>query len=431
MRPRQELVERFSTFLQFEGDRPQGWLMDPRLRKSMGHCLGQQRDASVQVGQSNFWALYWHKRWQQGQGRDQGQNPSQNLAQQTPQNHLAANHLAANHLTAYVQEGCYWSAQKATQRFQNLAYGLADCFQMAIAQFHKILRGFDASHGTDFAGYASAAFASLIRELLRQRNEVDICTTWGLLRKLSKKRLTEALLATGLGNEAIASHVLAWDAFKLHYVPTQSTGTRRLPKPSAAEWEAMATFYNQERGIALGAHHPKLAAEAIEQLLQTSARAARAYLYPTQVSMNAQVSGQETEFIDNLPETLEAPPLEQLINLEEAQERQAQRSQLSQVLEGAIAHLDPTAQDLLRYYYRDALTQQDLAARLDLKQYTVSRRLTKIRKTLVQALLDWSQATLHTTPHPDLLNAMSGLLEEWLQQHYVAASSPSATESLV
>ena len=47
MRSRQSLLEIFSTFLQFEGDRASKWAIDARLRRNMQHCLQQSDHAET------------------------------------------------------------------------------------------------------------------------------------------------------------------------------------------------------------------------------------------------------------------------------------------------------------------------------------------------------------------------------------------------
>ncbi len=420
MPSRRNLVEQFSTFLQFEGDRPRPWLADPRLRRSMERRLESQKAQQ----EENFWALYWHKQWLKHRPKESADKLTVQLnpTQQLPQNHLAA----------FVQDGCYWAAHKTVTRFKNLPYGLSDCFQLAISQFNKILKGFDSAYGSDFATYANAAFASLIRETLRQRNEVDICTDWGLLRKLSKKRLTEALLLQGLGETTTQSYVLTWQGFKLHYVPHQATGTRKLTKPDGETLAKIAAYYKAQKREQLSPDHPDANAEDIETWLLTTAKAARQYLYPTQVSVNAQRAGQETEFIDSLPETNELSPMDSLVEIEAQTERQQQRQALGDVLAQLLGELDDDARKLLGFYYRDGLTQQEMAKALDIKQYTVSRKLSRIRQGMVKKLAAWSAEqmssadvdNLHTGPDLDLLSTVSSVLDEWLQQHF----STNATE---
>ncbi|MBE9177974.1 sigma-70 family RNA polymerase sigma factor [Oculatella sp. LEGE 06141] len=395
MRPRQDLIEIFSTFLQLEADRFDRWAIEPKLRRSMQQCLAQTAQTNVS---ENFWALYWHKIWQ------------------TQDNLL---NLAKEHLLAYVQESCYWAAQKTAAGFASNQSSLADCFQMAIAQIDKVLKGFDSQQGFNFKNYASATFNSLIRELLRQRQEIDICTDWALLRKISQKRLTESLVSAGLASETIASYILAWSCFKTLYVPMQASGTRQLSKPDRQTWEAIAHLYNSERYTQLSSSGTAVQPESLDKWLLACAKAARAYLYPSQVSINAPRPGQETgEFLDNLPETVQTSLLADMIAEEEASTRQTQRSQLTAVLINALKQLDEQSQTLLALYYQDGLTQQQMAERLAVKQYTVSRRLTKAREALLLTLAKWSEETLHRTATADLLKHTSTALEEWLKTHY-------------
>jgi RNA polymerase sigma factor (sigma-70 family) len=349
------------------------------------------------VTTENYWALYWHRVWQ---ASDTG--------------------LARSHLIAYLQEPCYWVAQKTAANFVSTQYSLADCFQMAIAQSDKLLKNFDSQQGFNFKTYASATLNSLIRETLRQRQEVDICTDWGLLRKVSQKRLTEALQQAGLAASVITHHLLAWNCFKLVYVPKQASATRRLSKPAPETWVAIARLYHQEN------LSESATPEQMEKFLSTCAKAARAYLYPNVVSINMPKPGQETgEFADDLVDSQQQDSLlSELIAEEESQVRQQQRQQLETVLRGAIARLDEPSQALIRFYYGDKLTQQEMAERLDMKQYTVSRRLTKARESLLTALAKWSQETLHILPSTDLIKHTNAALEEWLETCFNSPSTP-------
>lgn len=419
MRPRHSLIDLFSTFLEFDFDRAQGWAMDLRLRRSMERCLEQ---STVLDSPDSYWALYWHKVWQADLSQtDPAQaNPIQaNPAQaSSSQVNSGRNELARGHLTAYVQEPCYWVAQKTASSFSSIQYNLADLFQMAMAQMDKVLKGFNAQQGFSFKNYASVTLSNLIRESLRQRQEVDICTDWALLRKLSQKRLVEALQTVGLTPETIASYVMAWACFKTLYVPKQATGSQKLVKPDPETWQAIAHLYAEERLT-----QPILLTttpETLEKWLATCAKAARAYLYPSLMSINAPKPGQDSgEFLDNLAETAQTDALlMDLILEEEIQQRQDQRAEINSILVEAIQQLDHQSQHLIQLYYQQGLTQQQMAEQMEMKQYTVSRRLTKAREFLLVGLAKWSQATLHRMPTSDLLNHTSAALEEWLKTYY-------------
>jgi DNA-binding transcriptional regulator LsrR (DeoR family) len=72
----------------------------------------------------------------------------------------------------------------------------------------------------------------------------------------------------------------------------------------------------------------------------------------------------------------------------------------------------------LELYYAQALTQQQIAQQLEIKQYTVSRRLGNAKEKLLLTLAKWSQETLHISLTSTVVNDMYVVLEEWLQTHY-------------
>ena len=400
MRPRQSLTDLFSTLIQFDGDQFGRWVIDQRLKRNMQKCAATQ---GAIAGTENFWALYWHKQCEGEVCKS-----------------------AKNHLVAYLQEPCYWVARKAAVNFTSSQYGLADCFQLGIIQVDKVLKGFDSQQGFNLKSYASASF-NIIRDHLRQQGEVDICTDWSLLRKVSQKRLGQALTQRGVTDSIIESYILAWNCFKACYVPQQKSSTRSLSRPTSEIWAAMTELYNSERKIQLAGAREAATAKQIETWLSTCAKAVREYLYPSSVSMNAAKPGQETtEFIDQLTEEDQLPPLTSLISQEEQEQRQQQQRDLAQVIQANIDTLDETAKSLLRLYYSGNATQQQIAAQLNLKQYAISRQLSRIRKHLLKGIAQWSLETLHITPSSDVLKYTSGVLEEWLESYYADTTQPAA-----
>ncbi len=398
MRSRSSTLETFSTFLQFEDDLPRTWTIDGRLQRSMQRALQQieSQDPTLRTPKNDrFWALYWHKKWNV---QDNTQNPN------LPRN------LAFEHLSAYLQETCFWCVNRMRSQFSNTQYTLSDCFQIAIVRVQKILHGFDPQQGFGLTNYASTVFGTALRDALRQKQEVDICSNWSLLRKTSQKRVNEALYHAGLSPQTIAQYSIAWQTFKALYVPTQASGTRQLPRPDDATWIQITTEYNQQNPTA------KIDSTTLEQWLNKTAQALRHYLNPDVVSINAPKPGQdEGEWQDNLtdadkPDSL----LANLIADEEHQARLDQRSQLETVLEQAIAQCDEELRSILHLYYGSNQTQQQIATQLNIKQYTISRRLTKAKEILLKHLVTWSQNDLHISLTPDVLQGMGSLLDDWL-----------------
>ncbi|MFB2837305.1 hypothetical protein [Floridanema evergladense] len=143
MRPRQNIIDLFSTFIQFNADRFSGWVTEPKLYRSMENRSFQIQQSE---GSENFWVLYWYKLLQ-----------------------LESNKLSVLHLTAYLQEPCYWVAEKTSKSFGSNQYTLSDCFQIAIANIDTVLKGYNPTQGFPLKNYASAIFSSTIRNLLRDR----------------------------------------------------------------------------------------------------------------------------------------------------------------------------------------------------------------------------------------------------------------------
>jgi RNA polymerase sigma factor (sigma-70 family) len=387
------LIESFSTFMRLEDNTYQGWIADPRLRRSMENCLDRVDNTPAS---DLFWAMYWHQRWLSTSDR-----------------------LAEAHLSAYLQEPCYWAAKKILSSCINPSYQLADYFQIAIAAVPKVLKGFDQGRSSSLKTYASVVFHSTLRDALRSSQEADICTDWGLLRKVSKKRLEEALLRAGFTPEAIARYHLAWMCFKRLYVPTPATGIRCLPPPNSQLWEAIAQSYNRERFFALDSPGSPGSPRSLKRWLLKCAKLVRSYLYPLKMPLNETLSGlDKPESIEAFGAALNWLLIEQLIEQECEEERQQQQQQLNTFLDTALSTLKPPSQELVKLYYRSQLTQQQIATQLDMKQYQISRQLARARQSLLKALAQWSQKTWNVALTSERLKQMSGLLEDWLWGYY-------------
>jgi RNA polymerase sigma factor (sigma-70 family) len=390
MQTRQAIVDIFSTFVQFEADQFNRWATDSKLRRSMESCLKQ---SSTQESDT-FWAIYWYKVW-----------------------HKQPSSLAVGHISAYLQEVCYWVARKFALNFPTQS-SVADCFQMAIASVPKILKSFNPQYSSYLKGYAELAFERILKDVMRLRQEADICSDWAILYKLSRKRLIKSLQNTGFNAPSIESYVLAWECFKELYT-SDNTKIRQLTKPNAVTLQAITNLYNAQRLSQLSSPTPAVNEQTIEQWLLSAAKTARTFLYPQVVSADAPLKDQEnTNLLDILPADVQTSLLTEIIEQEEAANLRTQQTQLNQVLQQAIAALDAESQKLLQAYYVEQLTQQEIAKQLNIKQYNVSRRLSSIKKSLLLTLTQWSQNTLHISPKSDVIDAINTSLEEWLKLKY-------------
>ncbi len=387
MRSRQGIIELFSTFLQFDADRVIGWATEAKLRRNI---VNRQKKLSQPEKSEDFWVVYWYKEWE-----SQTQN------------------LASGHISAYLQEVCYWAANKTATHFASGQYTLSDCFQAIVTKSDKVLQGFKPDMGFNIKNYASAIFSSELKELLRQQKEVDISTDWRLLRKVTQKRLVESLENAGL-NKAIDSYVLAWKCYQALYAPRKEKGTRKLARPDDALWDNIAKLYNSDRDRS----QPECNGATIEKWLIACAKATRAYLYPKMASLNATSGDNNGEFQDILPQLRQESLLSEIVVQEEIAERKTQQSQISDVISNAIKELDAEGQNIIKNYYEGNLTQSQIAKELGVKQYTISRKLSKCKDTLLLKLATWSKESLHISLNSSVLDYMSTVLEEWLQNYY-------------
>lgn len=401
MRPRTDVLDTFSTFMQFSDGRFDSWLCDYRLKISMQahqttHQTAQPPELENQERET-FWSTYWYQQWQQGHS------------------------YALKHLYAYLQEPCYWAAESVSRRFGNVQHSLADDFQVAISCTQYILTRYSPAYGSSLKAYARIAFSNLIRNYLRQHKVADICSDWALLRKISQRQLTQGVLAAGL--TCIDSDLLIWQCFKFVCMPTAantaSRSMRQLKRPNAEVIAQIAQRYNQQR-TTLSPVPPAITSIAITTSLKRSAKAVRALLSPIMVSLNHLQYEEGAELISRLGVGEEAAPMAQVVASETRIEQQQQRAAIGAVLVKAIAHLNPAEQRLLQLYYHEQRFQQEIAEQLNIKQYQVSRQLSRVRQKLLKAVADWSLETLHISIEPVVLSNIIEVVHEWLQNHYAS-----------
>lgn len=401
MRPRQTVTELFSSFIKFEQDTFKAWLKVPKLERSIRNILSRH---PVTKNQENFLALYWHNLWRQ-----------------------EASPLAREHLVAYLQEVCYWAAYKTVENLKSPKYKLSDCFQIALTQIHVILNGFDSRLGSNLKNYAGVSFRSLLINTLRGSYEAELCSDWALLRKISQRKLESCLTQAGLSPAKIAEYVLSWSCFKIVFAPEKNTGIRQLSRPEAPTWEAISALYNKQRLHQLEPSSPPCSAAKIESRLIKCSQCLRAYLFPRIDSLNTPKPGQEnTELLDELAGESESL-LTQMIEQEEKNAREQQQIELQSFLRQALNELKPEQLQILSLYYAEHLTQAEIANRLNTKQYTVSRNLTRTRELILKALSLWSQEKFEVTLNGEMIAQMDEVLEQWLESYY----QQSITETIL
>jgi RNA polymerase sigma factor (sigma-70 family) len=390
MNPRTSILDLFSTFAYLEGDNFRRWAIDGRLRGSIKRCVAASDDRS-----EGLWAIYWFQQWQ---------------SQTSP--------LAEPHLFAYLQEPCYWISQQMARRMQTSQYTLADYFQMTNIDIRRVLNSYELDRGSSLKSYASLLLSNALKDHLRQRQAVDICSDWALLRKWSKKRVREVLDRVGITEPEASQYQLAWFCFKTLYVPNDRTEDKSS-NPNSALWQQIADFYQMQRQSQLVVPGATLTPAQLEARLTKLGRWLREYLYPTIDSINRAKLGEETgEVQDNLSDDTGATLLDLAIEREEITQRSIQQLQLQTILTQAMTNLPAELQEILQLFYQQGLSQQELASQLKLSQPTVSRRLKKAEESLLQTLITWIESQLNQFPDPNVLKNISATLREWLTVHY-------------
>jgi RNA polymerase sigma factor (sigma-70 family) len=384
MRPRDRLIELFSTFALLEDDRFCRWIDDPRLQRSI-----QKQLTSTPEEQADHLAIYWHR-------------------------HYTKHPLAPSHLTAYLQEVCFWIAKEMTQRLQSPQYTLADYFQITNSEIPKVFKSFSPDRGSSFKTYAKLILTNTLKDLLRQRQAADVCSDWSLLRKVSKKRIGEVLLHRGVVEPETAQYQFALFCFKTLYIPPDSN-SQKLPPPDPRLWQAICELYNSKRQDQLAMPGVALTPAQIEVRVTKLAQWTRAYLYPAIDSLNRSKPEPGTgEIQDDLTDTANESLLDAAIEREEIDRRITQQSALQTILTQALASLKPELQEIIQLFYRDGLSQQELSNRLQLSQPTISRRIKQAESQLLAALLAWIESQLNKIPDPNELKTISVTLKEWL-----------------
>jgi RNA polymerase sigma factor (sigma-70 family) len=389
MQPRTTTIDLFSSFARFEQDRFRQWISDTRLRRNF-----QQHSSQLSPALSEkAWSLYWYKKWQEA--------PDQRLPPQ--------------HLAAYLQEPCYWAAQKTCQRCADADYSLADYFQIASSETDRILKGYNPTYGSSLQGYALVALGNVIKDYLRKHRAIAVSSNWVLLRRTSNKCILETLQTTGLSPAEIEQYHLAWTCFKaLHTNPSQPQKSETTPP-----WSALSDLYNSQQPSA------PLTPDQLKTRLTQLTRWIRGYLCPPIASLNSIPSGQDQgELQDSLPNHHSLSLLDAAIETETETARQTSRQQIHHVLLTALAQQGPIDQQILSLFYQDNLCQQDLAQKMAMSQSTISRRLKKTESTLLAALLATLQTQGDNLPNPTALKDISIALREWLQTHYRTPPGP-------
>jgi RNA polymerase sigma factor (sigma-70 family) len=393
MHPRNQIVEMFSTFVEFNGLFFGGWAPERLLKRRMEACVNRSPQT-----QEYGWTIYWYTNWKK---------PTQ---ASTDLQYSKPCSLPRMHLIAYLQEPCYWAAKSSVRNFTDISYGLPDCFNIAIAKVDKLLQDFQSSRGSSIKTYARTAFLSFIYAEIRQRQVVDVCNPFVFLRKIGKKLFIEALKNNGLSEEIVDQRYLALICFNKCYIPRRHTTLEQN------FWEAVANLHNIEKPTRFAICDW----ETIKEWLNKCSQIVRDYKYPNKISLNTPKPGNDSgELVDDLPgDYFDESLLDKIIASDEAKEREKLQSDISTVLVNTLLNLTVQEQEILQIYYKEKLTQKQIGERLGIPQPTINRRLNGARQALLKSLVQWSQDVLNISVTSNLVEDRGADLREWLEIYY-------------
>ncbi|MFB2876328.1 hypothetical protein [Floridanema aerugineum] len=429
MKKREDIVQKFSTFLSFGDYNSRGksfWQADPQLERQIKRLTQSDPGAKEE-----FWAKYFLKTLREVSQTESSRAasisslrfsvtplplPSPSETVTSPQTLKIPPLITARHLSAYLQEACLWAAQKSHLKYQFLRYKypIEEYFQIASSFANlpdKLLKSFNLDHPrSNIEGYAKIAIFRFIRDKIYQ-HDVEAksrkFSDYGLLKDLTAKELKEALASQGINQQKIDLYRLAWQCFNEIYQPQQECSTRKLEPPTQEILNQIADYYNQRLNQL---DLPKLAAneDKVQEILEFCIKAARNYRTKQFLPL---------EEYDNISDTTPTP-WDIAVYEEENQ-------QVQLLVAKVFATIPEAGQVMLILWQGLDLTQSEIATVIKAKypelqkQYQVARHLARYTKNILKDFVDeWNLAnpSCAIADEQDLAKIKEAL-DECLQSH--------------
>lgn len=421
MKKREDIVEKFSTFLNFGNANLVTnaiWQTDPELERYMKHLVKSEPE-----GNKEFWARYFltmlrevsHSQSKEAENKKYTRTQIQ---VNTSKSSVQSSSIAERHLSAYLQEACLWASQKSYQRFKFLRhkYPLEEYFQIANSAANppaKLLKNFDFEHAqTNIEGYAKTALVRFVSNTIYRHDieaKRDKFSDYGLLKDLTKKELREALNFQGINNKQIPLYCLVWQCLEEIYQPNESLVNRNVKPPNETQLAQITFRYNQRENQLN--FSTKISVDKIQEMLLTCIKAARDYRTKRFLPL------EEYDTISDLMLT----PWDTLLQEEALQ-------QVQSIIWQLFSNMPEAGQIIFKLLLGLNLTQIEIAAILKSKypelqkQYQVARHLAKYNKNLLQDLTnEWHKINPEICLNDDkdiekIKDAMSECLQSLCQK---------------
>ncbi|HAZ50108.1 MAG TPA: hypothetical protein DDW76_04680 [Cyanobacteria bacterium UBA11369] len=377
MKKREDIVQKFSTFLRFvdyKGGQKTTWQADPQLERHMKSLVESDPEAKEE-----FWTRHFLK----------------SLRELFPQESTHSMQFSTTtskiekHLSAYLQEACIWAAQKTHQKYNFLRhkYAIEEYFQIACSFANlpaKLFKSFNLDRpNSNLEAYAKTAILRFIRDKIYQQDieakRVKF-SEHGLLKDLNNKELQEALASTGLKQPQIDLYRLAWQCFDEIYQVKQTFSSQSLAPPNQEYLKQITSCYN-DRLKNLNFSATPVNEEKIKAMLQICTQAARDYRTKNFLPL------QDFETMSDSMPTL----WDTIVQEEE-------REQVQLIVSRLFESIPEPGQTMLKLWQGLNLTQTEIATVMKnkypelQKQYQVNRHLSRYTRNLLRDFVsEWNK----------------------------------------
>lgn len=391
MKKREDIVEKFSTFLSFGNANiviNLIWHTDPELERYMKHLVKSEPEANKE-----FWARYFLKilrevSHSQSKEAENKKYTRTQIQVNAGKSSVRSYSIAERHLSAYLQEACLWASQKNYQRFKFLRhkYPLEEYFQIANSAANppaKLLKNFDFEHPqTNIEGYAKTALLRFVSNTIYRHDieaKRDKFSDYALLKDLTNKELREALSSQAINKKEIPLYCLVWQSFDEIFQQSENSVNRNVKSPNETQLSQITFRYNQRQNQ-LNYSIPA-SIEKIQEMLLTCIKAARDYrtkrFFPLE----------EYDTLSDLMPT----PWDTILQEEASQ-------QVQFIIWQLFLNMPEAGQIMFKLLLGLNLTQIEIAAVLKSKypelqkQYQVARHLARYNKNFLQDLInEWQK----------------------------------------
>lgn len=376
MKKREDIVQKFSTFLRFgdyNSSQKTTWQADPQLERQMKRLVESDPEAKEE-----FWTRHFLKYLREVLPQENSQ-PMQFPASTNIERHLAA----------YLQEACIWAAQKTYQKFNFLRhkYPIEEYFQIACSFANlpaKVFKSFNLDHPHyNVESYAKTAILRFIRDKIYQQDIEAKRVKFsghGLLKDLTNKELQEALASRGFNQPQIDLYRLAWQCFDEIYQVKRTFSSQSLEPPNQEYLKQITSCYNQ-RLKSLNFPATPVDEEKINAMLQICIQAARNY---------------RTKHFQPLPEF--ETMSDSMPTLWDTIVQQEEREQVQLIVSRLFEAMPEPGQTMLKLWQGLNLTQTEIAMVMKnkypelQKQYQVARHLSRYTRNLLRDFVtEWNK----------------------------------------